>query len=60
MAALKARDPIPAYRAPLLAEGLEAEVLDPPTAEAAFAFAHNFAYPSPEEAFEHVFVQNAG
>jgi len=60
--ALKARDPIPAYRARLLAEGFEAEALDRASAdaaaevEAAFAFARSADYPTPEEAFKHVFA----
>jgi TPP-dependent pyruvate/acetoin dehydrogenase alpha subunit len=65
VAALKARDPIPAYHARLLAEGFEADALDRAAAdavaevEAAFAFARAADYPAPEEAFEHVFVESA-
>ena len=60
--ALRALDPIPAYRARLLSEGFEAEALDRAAqaavaeVEAAFAFARSAAYPAPEEAFEHVFA----
>ena len=60
--ALKARDPIPAYRARLLADGFEAGEIDGAAeaaiaeVDAAFAFARAADYPAPEEAYEHVFA----
>lgn len=62
VAKLKSRDPIPAYRARLIADGFEAAELDQleadarSTVEAAFAAARDAAYPHPEEAFAHVFA----
>lgn len=60
--ALKAHDPIPAYRARLLAEGFEAKEIDRAAevaiaeVDAAFAFARAADYPAPEEVYEHVFA----
>ncbi len=62
VAGLKARDPIPLYRARLLADGFEAGVLDRADSDAqadvaaAFAFARAAPSPAPEEAFDHVFA----
>lgn len=59
---LRATDPIPRYRARLLANGFEAADLDAAEArakaevESAFAAARGAAYPKPEEAFDHVFA----
>ena len=59
---LKERDPIPAYRARLVAEGFEEAELDRAESEArgkvdqAFAFARSNDYPEPKEAFDHVFA----
>jgi len=59
--ALKARDPIPAYRRRLEQDGIEAGLLDRLEAEAkgevdaAFAFARSPPYPAAEEAFAHVY-----
>lgn len=60
--ALKARDPIPAYRARLIADGFDTTDLDGAEAEAraeveaAFAFARAAALPKAEEAHDHVFA----
>lgn len=62
VARLKALDPIPAYRARLLADGFDAADLDRAEAEgraeveAAFAAARAADFPEPEEAFAHVFA----
>lgn len=59
--ALRGQDPIPRYRARLLANGfaeadlLRTEDLARGEVEAAFAFARVAAYPEPQEAFDHVF-----
>jgi len=59
---LKAIDPIPLYRARLLADGFDAADLDAVEVEArnlvaaAFAAARAAAYPEPQEAFTHVFA----
>ena len=60
--ALKARDPILAYRKRLLFEGIPAAEIEAGEAKAreaveiAFAFAREASLPAPEEAFEHVFI----
>ncbi|HMP44676.1 MAG TPA: thiamine pyrophosphate-dependent enzyme, partial [Sphingopyxis sp.] len=62
VARLKEKDPIPAYRARLIADGFDAAELDAAEAEAraavevAFAAARAAPYPAPEEAFAHVFA----
>lgn len=62
VAALKAKDPIPAYRRRLEDEGFAADDLDAAetaayaAVEGAFAFARSSAMPRPEDAFEQVFV----
>lgn len=59
---LKASDPIPAYRARLIADGFDAAELDRIEADAhasvdaAFAAARAAPYPEPGEAFDHVFA----
>lgn len=59
---LKDADPIPAYRARLLADGYEAAELDAAEAaaraavERAFVFARTSPLPDPQEAFAHVFA----
>lgn len=59
---LKGRDPIPAYRTRLLADGFDAADLDraeneaKAAVEAAFAAARAADFPLPEEAFAHVFA----
>jgi TPP-dependent pyruvate/acetoin dehydrogenase alpha subunit len=60
--ALKASDPIPAYRARLIADGFDpadldrAETAARDEVDAAFAFARTAALPDPQEAFDHVFA----
>lgn len=60
--AMKARDPIPAYRARLIADGFEPDELDRAAADAraevndAFAAARAAPYPEPTEVFDHVFA----
>lgn len=62
VARLKADDPIPRYRARLIAEGFDAADLDAAEAQAkaevdaAFAAARAAPYPEAEEAFDHVFA----
>ena len=59
--ALRGQDPIPRYRARLLANGfteadlLRTEDLARSEVDAAFEFARSAAYPEPQEAFDHVF-----
>lgn len=59
---LKAADPIPAYRARLIADGYDPAELDGTEAaaksevDAAFAFARAAPMPEPQEAFAHVFA----
>ncbi len=59
---LRTLDPIPQYRARLLADGFDAADLDAAAARAkaevdsAFLAARAAAYPKPEEAFDHVFA----
>jgi len=59
---LKAADPIPVYRARLIADGYDPEELDRAEAaarsevDAAFAFARAAPLPDPQEAFAHVFA----
>lgn len=62
VAHLKGLDPIPAYRARLLADGTDLSVLENAEAaacaeaEAAVSAARADAYPEPKEAFDHVYV----
>ncbi len=59
---LKELDPIPKYRARLLADGFEIKDLERVEQDAqdivdqAFSFARDNQYPEPEEAYDHVFV----